>query len=178
MLTKESVGKIIEELSETFDYIVCDSPAGIEKGAMMAMYYADAALVVTNPEISSVRDSDRILGMLSSKTKHAEVGEQIEEHLVITRYSEKRVSSGDMLGIEDIKELLGIPLIGVVPESLTVLNASNAGIPVIADLKSAAGQEYQEIGKRFLGRAPAYEGPAKKKKSLFKRIFKKEEVAA
>ncbi len=176
VLTKEGIGKIIDELSETFDYIVCDSPAGIERGALMAMYYADAALIVTNPEVSSVRDSDRILGMLASKTKYAEAGKHIEEHLIITRYSPKRVSSGDMLAIEDIKELLGIPLLGVVPESLSVLNASNAGVPVIADAKSAAGQEYQEIVKRFLGRAPDYKGPAKKKKSIFKRIFKKEEV--
>jgi len=178
VLTQEGVSKIIEELSETFDYIVCDSPAGIEKGAMMAMYYADAALIVTNPEVSSVRDSDRILGMLASKTKRAEAGEPIEEHLIITRYSEKRVSSGEMLGIEDIKELLGIPLIGVVPESQSVLNASNAGVPVIADPKSAAGKEYQEIVKRFIGRAPAYEGPTKKKRGIFRRMFKKEELPA
>lgn len=178
VLTKEGVGKIIDELSETFDYIVCDSPAGIEKGALMAMHFADAALVVTNPEVASVRDSDRILGMLDSKTKRAESGEPIEQHLIITRYSEKRVTQGDMLGIDDIKELLGIPLIGVVPESPTVLNASNKGLPVIVDPKSAAGQEYVEIVKRFIGRAPAYEGPAKKKKGLFKRMFRKEEVTA
>jgi len=177
VLTQEGVGKIIEELSETFDYIVCDSPAGIEKGAMMAMYYADAAFVVTNPEVSSVRDSDRILGMLSSKTKRAEAGEEIDEYLIITRYSDKRVSSGEMLSIEDIKELLGIPLIGVVPESTTVLNASNAGLPVITDPKSAAGQEYQNIIKRFISRS-TYEASSKKKKGIFKRIFKKEKEGA
>jgi septum site-determining protein MinD len=177
VLTQEGVGKIIEELSETFDYIVCDSPAGIEKGAMMAMYYADAAFVVTNPEVSSVRDSDRILGMLSSKTKRAKAGEEIDEYLIITRYSDKRANSGEMLSIEDIKELLGIPLIGVVPESTTVLNASNAGLPVIADPKSEAGQEYQKIIKRFISRT-TYEASTKKKKGLFKRIFKKEKEGA
>lgn len=177
VLTKEGVGKIMEELSESFDYIVCDSPAGIEKGAIMAMYYADAAIIVTNPEVSSVRDSDRILGMLSSKTKKAETGESIEERLVVTRYSEKRVASGEMLNLEDIKELLGIKLLGVVPESQSVLNASNSGSPVILDKKSPAGEEYIEIVKRFLGRASEYEGP-KRKKSILKRMFKKEEVPA
>lgn len=178
VLTKEGVGKIITELSESFDYIICDSPAGIERGAIMAMYYADIALVVTNPEVSSVRDSDRILGMLASKTKKAELGETITEHLVVTRYSEKRVSSGEMLSLEDIKELLGIPLLGVVPESQSVLNASNAGAPVILNEKSPAGKEYQEIVSRFLGHAPAYQGPIKKKKGLLKRLFAKEEVPA
>lgn len=178
ILTKEGVGKIIEELSETFDYIVCDSPAGIERGAIMAMYYADSAIIVTNPEVSSVRDSDRILGMLSSKTKKAEAGEQIEERLVVTRYSEKRVASGEMLSLDDIKELLGVKLLGVVPESQSVLNASNNGAPVILDDKSAAGQEYAAIVKRYLSRETEYEGPIKKKKGLFKRIFKKEEATA
>lgn len=178
VLTKEGVGKIIEELSESFDYIVCDSPAGIEKGAIMAMYYADSAIIVTNPEVSSVRDSDRILGMLASKTKKAEAGESIEERLVVTRYSDKRVASGEMLGLDDIKELLGVKLLGVVPESQSVLNASNSGQPVIMDEKSAAGEEYAEIVKRYLGKAPEYLGPSKKKKGIFKRMFKKEELPA
>ncbi len=179
VLTKESVEKILNELSESFDYIICDSPAGIEKGAQMAMYFADAALVVTNPEVSSVRDSDRILGILSSKTKHAESGNAtIEEHLIITRYSTKRVSSGEMLSIEDIKELLGIPLLGVVNESASVLNASNAGNPVILDKVSDAGREYNLIVKRFLGKAPAFSEPLKSKKGFLKRLFKKEEALA
>jgi septum site-determining protein MinD len=178
VLTKEGVGKIIDELSETFEYIVCDSPAGIERGAIMAMHYADTAIIVTNPEVSSVRDSDRILGMLSSKTKKAEAGEVIDEHLVVTRYSEKRVSQGAMLALDDIKELLGISLLGVVPESQSVLDASNSGLPVILNKKSAAGREYEEIVKRYLGRAPEYTGPDKKKRSIFKRLFKKEGVSA
>ena len=173
ILTKEGVGKIINELKESFDYIVCDSPAGIERGAHMAMYYADAAFIVTNPEVSSVRDSDRILGLLQSKTQRAENGESpIEEHLIVTRYCEKRVNNGDMLSINDIKELLGIPLIGVIPESKTVLSASNAGTPVILNPRSEAGKEYQDIISRFLGLAPAYTQP--KKKKLFDRIFRKE----
>ncbi len=183
VLTAEGVGKIIDELkADGFDYIVCDSPAGIERGALMAMYYADAAIVVTNPEVSSVRDSDRILGILGSKTKRAETpgAKPIEEHLIITRYSERRAASGEMLSIEDIKELLGVQLLGVVNESQTVLNASNAGQPVILDPQSDAGQEYTQIVKRFLGKAPAFKEVIKKKKTGFlERLFKnKEEVVA
>lgn len=180
ILTKEGVGKIIEELSNDFDYIICDSPAGIEKGALMAMYYADDAIIVSNPEVSSVRDSDRILGILSSRTRRSENNEDpIQEHLVITRYSEKRAQSGEMLSIEDIKELLGIPLIGVVNESQSVLNASNAGMPVILDTESDAGQEYKNIIKRFIGKAPPFKDVIRKKKSGFlKRLFKGEEVTA
>lgn len=180
VLTKEAVGKIIDELSKDFDYVVCDSPAGIEQGALMAMYYADDAIVVSNPEVSSVRDSDRILGILSSRTKRSENNEDpIQEYLVITRYSEQRAQTGEMLSIEDIKDLLGIPLIGVVNESQTVLNASNAGTPVILDAGSDAGQEYKHVVKRFLGKAPPFKDVIKKKKQSFlKRLFKSEEVAA
>ena len=123
----------LDELDEMgFEYIVCDSPAGIETGAPMAMYFADEAIVVTNPEVSSVRDSDRILGMLAAKTQRAIDGKEgISEHLLITRYDPARVASGQMLSIDDIQEILRIPLIGVVPESQTVLNASNQGVPAI-----------------------------------------------
>lgn len=151
-LTLEGVGKVLDELSQTFDYIVCDSPAGIERGAQLAMYYADHALVVTNPEVSSVRDSDRMLGLLSSKTKRAEQGqERIKEHLVLTRYSPKRVARGDMLSLEDVNEILAVPLLGVIPESQAVLRASNAGEPVILDKISDAGQAYSDAVARFLG---------------------------
>ena len=129
ILTQEGTGKIIEELKQTFDYIVCDSPAGIERGAHMAMYYADHAFIVTNPEISSVRDSDRILGLLGSKTQRAEQQrEPITEQLIITRYCDKRASAGDMLSINDITDLLGIELLGIIPESKMVLNASSKSV--------------------------------------------------
>lgn len=180
ILTREGIGKIMDELSgeHEFEYIVCDSPAGIERGALMAMYYADDAIIVTNPEVSSVRDSDRILGMLSSKTKRSENNEDpVQEHLIITRYSEKRVESGEMLSIEDIKELLGIPLLGVVNESQSVLNASNSGTPVVLDIESDAGQEYRQIVKRYLGKAAPFKDVIRKKKQGFlKRLFKNEEV--
>lgn len=178
ILTKESVAKIIDELKKDFDYIICDSPAGIERGALMAMYFADVAFVVTNPEVSSVRDSDRILGILQSKTKRAEAGtDPIKEHLIITRFDSKRADAGNMLAIDSIVDLLGIPLLGVVPESHSVLNASNAGQPVIMSEKSDAGREYQAIIQRFLGKAPAY--GTEEKKSFFRRLFaKKTEVVA
>lgn len=172
-LTKEGVEKILNELSETFDYIVCDSPAGIEKGALMAMYYADAAIVVANPEVSSVRDSDRILGMLASKTQKAEKGEHLPEYLVITRYAKKRANAGDMMTVENVQELLGIPLLGIIPESTSVLSASNSGEPVILDLKSDAGRAYESIVAKFLGKKEP------QKKNIFQRLLgSKQEVVA
>lgn len=151
-LDQKAVGKVLEELSKDFDYIVCDSPAGIERGAFLAMYYADEAIIVTNPEVSSVRDSDRILGVLASKSKRAEEGkDKIKEHLLLTRYSAERVAKGDMLSVEDVQEILSIPLLGVVPESKAVLKASNAGQPVSLDKESDAGQAYLDAVNRFLG---------------------------
>ena len=170
--TKEGVGKVINELRQDFDYIVCDSPAGIEKGAIMALYYADEALVVTNPEVSSVRDSDRILGILAAKSQRAEEDrEPIKEHLIITRYSPARVESGEMLSIDDIQELLGIKLMGVIPESESVLQASNAGVPVIRDEQSISGQAYHDLVARFLGDDLPMRFLDPEKKGLLKRIF-------
>jgi septum site-determining protein MinD len=151
-LSQEGVGKVLEELSKDFKYIVCDSPAGIERGAHLAMYFADDAFVVTNPEVSSVRDSDRMLGILSSKSRRAEENkEPIKEYLLLTRYSPERVKLGEMLSVEDVQEILSLHLLGVIPESKSVLNASNSGIPVILDEKSDAGQAYADIVARYLG---------------------------
>ncbi len=151
-LTKTGINRVIEEMRGMFDYILCDSPAGIEKGAQLAMYYADQAIVVTNPEVSSVRDSDRILGLLASKTRRSEKqGTPIKEHLLISRYEPHRVDIGDMLSIKDIQEILSIPLLGVIPESKSVLKASNTGNPVIFDETSNAGQAYKDAGARLLG---------------------------
>lgn len=171
-LTQEGVGKVIDGLqADGFEFIVCDSPAGIERGAHMAMYFADDAVVVTNPEVSSVRDSDRILGLLQSKTRKAELGENIREHLLITRYSPNRVASGEMLGMEDILEILAVPLIGVIPESQSVLQASNSGTPVILDKQSDAGQAYDDFVRRFLGETVPHRFLEVEKKGLFKRFF-------
>ena len=140
-----------------FEYIICDSPAGIEKGAQMAMYFADEAIVVTNPEVSSVRDSDRVLGLLDAKTSRAELGgEPIKTHLLLTRYSPTQVKRGEMLSVGDVLELLGIPFLGVIPESKAVLQASNKGAPVILDETTDVAQAYLDVVYRFLGRgAPA-----------------------
>jgi len=151
-LTKEGVGRVLEELSRDFSYVICDSPAGIEKGAFLAMYYADDAIVVSNPEVSSVRDADRMIGILSSKSRRAELGEEpIQEHLLLTRYDPKRVERGEMLSVDDVLEILALPLLGVIPESRAVLNASNEGVPVILVEKSDAGQAYRDAVARYLG---------------------------
>ncbi len=181
-LNLEGVGKVIDELSKDFDYIVCDSPAGIETGALMAMYYADTAIVVTNPEVSSVRDSDRILGILASKTKRAkEGGAPVEEHLLLTRYSPERAEMGEMLSVEDVKEILAIPLLGVIPESKAVLKASNTGTPVILDNDSDAGRAYEDAILRLLGNENIpLRFVSKGKKGLWQRLFnkgKEEELA-
>ena len=160
------------ELKETFEYIVCDSPAGIETGAHLAMYFADEAIVVTNPEVSSVRDSDRMLGLLASKSRRAENGEDpIKEHLLLTRYNPERVSKGEMLGVEDDKEILAVTLLGVIPESQAVLKASNQGVPVILDDQSDAGQAYSDAVDRLLGKTVDHRFLDMKKKGLFERLF-------
>jgi septum site-determining protein MinD len=151
-LSQEGVGRVLDELKKDFQYIVCDSPAGIEKGAHLAMYFADDAFVVTNPEVSSVRDSDRMLGLLASKSRRAEQNEEpINEFLLLTRYSPDRVKLGEMLSVDDVQDILSLHLLGVIPESKSVLNASNSGTPVILDEKSDAGQAYQDIVARYLG---------------------------
>jgi septum site-determining protein MinD len=171
-LTKDGVGKVMGDLSKAFDFVVCDSPAGIEHGAMMAMYYADEALVVTNPEVSSVRDSDRILGILASRSKRAEeVEEPVKEHLIITRYAPNRVHQGEMLGMDDILEILGVPLLGIIPESQSVLQASNAGTPVVLDEKSDAGQAYTDLVARFLGEEREHRFLVPQKKGFMRRLF-------
>src|SRR5574343_743268 len=155
-LTQDGVERVLNDLAGMgFEYIVCDSPAGIESGALMAMHFADEALVVTNPEVSSVRDSDRILGMLSSKTKRAIVGkEPIKEHLLITRHNPNRVDQGQMLSLEDIQDILRIKLIGVIPESDSVLQASNQGTPAIHLTGTNVAEAYNDMVARFLGETP------------------------
>ena len=171
-LTEEGVGRVIEDLAKEFDYIICDSPAGIERGAHLAMYFADEALVVTNPEVSSVRDSDRVLGLLASKTRKVEKGEgRIKEHLVLTRYNPARVLKGEMLSVEDVREILAIPLLGVIPESTTVLTSSNAGTPVIANKESDAGSAYDDVVARFLGEDRPQRFINAEKKGLLGRLF-------
>ncbi len=151
-LTDEGIGNIIAELRTKYDWIICDSPAGIERGATLAMRYADEAIIVTNPEVSSVRDSDRIIGMLDSKTVKAEKGEQVKKHILITRYDTARASRGEMLTIEDILEILATPLLGIIPESQDVLRASNVGTPVtLNNANSAPARAYIDAARRLMG---------------------------
>lgn len=174
-LTIEGVGKVLKDLAKDFEYIICDSPAGIESGALMAMHFADHAIIVTNPEVSSVRDSDRILGILSSKTKRALEGKDpIKEHLLLTRYNPDRVARGDMLSVQDVQDILAIPLIGIIPESKAVLKASNTGTPVILDEESDAGGAYQDAIARFLGEERPMRFIEVERKSLFQRWFGKQ----
>jgi septum site-determining protein MinD len=172
-LTVEGVRKVLDELiADGFDYIVCDSPAGIEKGAHLAMYYADRAVVVVNPEVSSVRDSDRILGLLASKTERAEKGgEGVKEHLLLTRYSPKRVAAGEMLSVTDVKDILGLDVIGVIPESTEVLTASNAGTPVILNDGTDVSQAYGDAVERLLGADLPMRFMDEPKKGFFARVF-------
>lgn len=171
-LTKSGVEQILQQLSETFDFIICDSPAGIEQGALMALYFADEAIVVTNPEVSSVRDSDRILGILASKSRRAEQGQEpVKEHLLLTRYNPARVASGEMLSVDDVNDILAVPLLGVIPESPAVLKASNLGEPVVMDNETDAGMAYADAIARLLGEKIDFRFLTEEKKGLFKRIF-------
>ncbi|MBK1689667.1 septum site-determining protein MinD [Rubrivivax gelatinosus] len=172
-LVQDGVERVLAELAEMgFDYVVCDSPAGIETGALMAMHFADEALVVTNPEVSSVRDSDRILGMLSSKTRRAIDGkEPVKEHLLITRYDPERVEGGQMLSLADVQEILRIPLIGVVPESQAVLDASNQGLPAIHLKDTDVAEAYKDVVARFLGEERPMRFTDFQKPGFFKRLF-------
>ncbi|GLX64857.1 septum site-determining protein MinD [Proteus sp. DFP240708] len=172
-LTRDGVEQVLDELDEMgFDFIICDSPAGIESGALMALYFADEAVITTNPEVSSVRDSDRILGILASKSRRAERGEEpIKEHLLLTRYNPGRVNRGDMLSMEDVLEILCIPLLGVIPEDQSVLRSSNQGEPVILDSESDAGKAYSDTVNRLLGEEHPFRFIEEEKKGFLKRLF-------
>lgn len=171
-LTHEGVEKILNKLAKDFDFIICDSPAGIEHGALMALYFADEAIITTNPEVSSVRDSDRILGILQSKSRRAvENKEPVREHLLVTRYNPERVSRGEMLDISDVEEILGIPLVGVIPESMSVLKASNQGVPVVCNTESDAGQAYTDVVARLLGEDIPHRFLEATKKGFLQRMF-------
>jgi len=173
-LNLNGVESVLNDMSKDFDYIICDSPAGIETGALMAMHFADHAIIVTNPEVSSVRDSDRILGILASKTKRAIEGQTpIKEHLLITRYDAERVERGEMLSMQDVLDILAIPLIGIIPESKAVLKASNTGTPVILDNNSDAGVAYQDAIERFLGETVPFKFVNQERKGILRRIFGK-----
>jgi septum site-determining protein MinD len=172
-LTRDGVEKVLSDLAAMgFEHIICDSPAGIETGALMAMHFADEALVVTNPEVSSVRDSDRILGILASKTKRAiEAAEPVKEHLLITRYNPHRVHEGQMLSLQDIEDILRIRLIGVIPESETVLQSSNQGVPAVHMKGTDVSEAYKDVVDRFLGEEKPLRFVNGHKPGFLKRLF-------
>jgi septum site-determining protein MinD len=171
-LKREGVERVLDELKKTFDYIICDSPAGIEHGAITALYFADHAIIVTNPEVSSVRDSDRIIGILSSRSRRAERNEPpVDIHLLLTRYDTDRVSRGEMLTVEDVREILSIPLLGVIPESESVLRASNTGTPVVFEADSSAGRAYVDAVARFLGEQREMRFVKPERKGFFRVLF-------
>lgn len=171
-LTREGVEKVLQELAaDGFEYIICDSPAGIETGALLALYFAEEAIVVTNPEVSSVRDSDRILGILDAKSKRAEEGGSIKAHLLITRYSPKRVEAGEMLSLDDVQHLLRIPLIGIIPESESVLQASNSGTPAVHLEGTDVAEAYKDVIGRFLGEELPMRFVEAPKQGWIKRFF-------
>ena len=172
-LTEDGVERVLNDLIKMdFEFIICDSPAGIERGAVMALTFADEAIVVTNPEVSSVRDSDRILGIIQAKSKRAQAGgEPVKEHLLITRYSPKRVEAGEMLSYTDVQEILRIPLIGVIPESEAVLHASNQGNPAIHMKGSDVSEAYEDVVSRFLGQEVPLRFINYEKPGLLQRIF-------
>ena len=168
-LTTDGVDRVMEDLKKEFDWIICDSPAGIERGATLAMRHADMAVVVTNPEVSSVRDSDRIIGLLDAKTLKAERGERVEKHLLLTRYDPVRAERGDMLKVDDVLEILSIPLLGIIPESQDVLRASNIGSPVtLADQRSAPALAYLDAARRLAGEEVPMTVPSEKRGLLGK----------
>jgi septum site-determining protein MinD len=170
-LTEVGIANVIKELRGKFDWVICDSPAGIERGATLAMRFADAAVIVTNPEVSSVRDSDRIIGLLDSKTEKAENSQIVEKHILITRYNAQRAARGEMLNIEDVLEILSIPLLGIIPESKEVLRASNIGSPVtVSGATSAPGSAYLHAARRLCGEALPMTIP-NEGKSLLDKLF-------
>ena len=170
-LNRDGVGKVLGELRETHEYVLCDSPAGIEAGAHLAMYFADEAVIVANPEVASVRDSDRILGLLNSKTQKAEKGDKLPQHLLLTRYDPARAEKGEMLKVDDVLEILAIPLLGIVPESETVLKASNLGMPVVLDDRSNAGKAYSDAVSRLMGEQIEYRFLGPDRRTLLQRLL-------
>jgi len=170
-LTEDGVARVIGELREKFDWVLCDSPAGIERGAQLAMRFADAALIVTNPEVSSVRDSDRIIGLLDSKTEKAEKGQRVEKHILITRYDPQRAARGEMISIEDVLDILSTPLLGIIPESEEVLRASNVGSPVtLSNPASAPARAYLDAARRLKGEPLPMTIPSDRK-GFFDKLF-------
>jgi len=151
VLTSEKVKALIDELKEEYEYVLLDAPAGIESGFEHTIEFADTAIVVVNPEVSSIRDADRAIGILDAKSQKVKDGEEVDKFLVVNRINAEMVQSGEMLRSDDILDILNIKLLGKVPEDKGVIDASNQGKPVVLDSKSMAGQAYTRISGRICG---------------------------
>ncbi|PAF44698.1 septum site-determining protein MinD [Helicobacter sp. 11S02596-1] len=170
ILDKQKVKNLIESLKKDFDYVLLDSPAGIEGGFEHAIFWADRALVVVTPEVSSVRDGDRVIGIIDAKSDRAKNGSEVQKHIIINRLKPELVQKGEMLSNEDVLNILALPLIGLIPEDSKVVSATNAGEPVIYG-NSPSGEAYKRIVKRLLGEAVDF--PEFKSQSGFLGAFKR-----
>ncbi len=150
-LDKEKVKKLVDTLREDYEYIILDAPAGIESGFEHTIMYADATIVVVNPEVSSIRDADKAIGIVDAKCERAIENKHVQKYLIINRINPSMVQSGEMLESNDILDILSIDLVGKIPEDQGVVEASNTGRPVILDEKSPSGAAYKRISQRLCG---------------------------
>ena len=169
VLEKEKVEKLINDLKKEFDYILIDSPAGIESGFEHAIYLADRALIVTTPEISSVRDADRVIGIIDAKSKKAALGEEVQKHIIINRIKPELVEKGEMLSTEDVLHILALPLIGIVPDDEEIVKSTNLGEPIVLNEKSLVGEAFRRIARRINGEEVEFLD-LKSKKGFFKKL--------
>ncbi len=150
-LKKEKVRELLENLKKDFDYVIIDSPAGIESGFENSIFLADQALIVATPDVSSVRDADRVIGIIDAKSEKAKEGKEVEKYIVINRLKPEMVESGEMMSIDDVLNILALPLIGVIPEDPKILTSTNLGEPIVLDKNSMAGEAFRRLSKRLLG---------------------------
>jgi len=174
VLDKDKVEKLINELKKDFDYILIDSPAGIESGFEHSIYLADRALIVTTPEISAVRDADRVIGIIDAKSKKAKEGKEVKKEIIINRIKPELVEKEEMLSIDDVLHILALPLIGVIPDDEDIIKSTNLGEPIVLNEKSLVGEAFRRVARRILGEEVEFLD-FNKKKGLFsklKRLFK------
>ena len=174
VLNKDKVEKLIKNLKKDFDYILIDSPAGIESGFEHSIFLADRALIVTTPEVSAIRDADRVIGIIDAKSKKAQNGEEVDKRIIINRIKPELVEKGEMLPIEDVLDLLSLPLIGVIPDDEEIVKSTNIGKPIVLDEKSFVGEAFRRVARRIEGEDVPFLD-LKTKKGLFsilKGLFK------
>ena len=151
ILEREKVKKLLLSLKDEFDIVLLDSPAGIESGFEHSIFLADRALIVSTPDVSSVRDADRVIGIIDAKSEKAKEGKEVEKHVIINRLKPDMVESGNMLSVDDVLSILALPLIGVVPDDEEIIGSTNVGEPIINKDKSLSAEAYRRISKRVLG---------------------------